>query len=150
MENVKYLSSKKTDEVIRSLGHTLYTTELYFKINHNIAQLIRERTNAPPIYLEVNFNMDDIYTFRIATDENFESIRESVINTIEEVANDGDEWRFYYHVLSNCGRDKVPMEFHNQMEKEYEIKDMNIEWWVAHFFIGLSGLIFDSEDFYDL
>ena len=145
MENVKYLSYKKTvyEEEIEEY-------ELYFKINHNIAELIRERTKAPSIFLEINLNKDDIYTFSISPENFFESIRESVVETIEKIANEGDEEWFYHHILSDCGREKFPQEFHNQMKKEYETTDMNIEWWVAHFFIGLSGLIFDSEDFYDL
>lgn len=150
MENVKYLSCKKTGEIFRLYGEESEEYELYFKINHDIAEFIRKRTKAPKIFLECDLTEDDIYTFRIAPGDDFESIRDSVVEKIEEVANEGDKWRFYYHILSDCGRDKVPTEFHYQMEKEFKITDTNIEWWVAHFFIGLSGLIFDSEDFYDL
>lgn len=156
MENVKYLYSKKSHSIFGEKPFTLSFCEditdefeLYFKINHNIAEFIREKTNLPEDIFEWKLSKDDVYTYRIAAGDGFESIMESVIKAIEEVAGDGDYERFYYHVLTKLGRYKAPMEFHSQMKEEYGIKDENIEWWVAHFFIGLSGLIFDPPDFYD-
>ena len=150
MENVKYLSCKKPDEVIRSLGHTLYTIELYFKINHNIAEFIRNNTNSSKICVEIELDKDDIYEYSIAPKDDFELIRKSVIEAIEKISNEGDDEYFHNHILTDYGKEKKTTEFYSQIENEYGLKNENIKWWVAHFFIGLSGLIFDSEDFYDL
>lgn len=156
MENVKYLYCKERHNVfgektltlsfLKSLNNEF---DLYFKINHNIAEWIREETNFPDEILESMLSKDDVYKYTIATGEDFELILGLVVKAIEEVASDGNYERFYNHVLTKLGRYKAPFEFHSQMENEYGIKDRNIEWWVAHFFIGLSGLIFDPANYYD-
>ena len=148
MENVKYLSSKKTDEVIRSLGHTLYTTELYFKINHNIAEFIRNNTNSSKICVEIELDKDDIYEYSIAPKDDFELIRKSVIEAIEKISNEGDDEYFYNHILTDYGKEKKTTEFYSQIENEYGLKDENIKWWVSRFFISLSNLLFNPIDYY--
>ena len=147
MENVKYLSSKKTDEVIRSLGHTLYTTELYFKINHNIAEFIRNNTNSSKICVEIELDKDDIYEYSIAPKDDFELIRKSVIEAIEKISNDGSAEDFCNHLLTDAGKPKCPRVFHDQMKTEYGLTDEKLEWWVAHFYIGLSEILFCPGDY---
>lgn len=139
MKNIKYLYSKETDDNI---------TELYFKIHHHIAALIRKYTNYPEDILEIYLSKDDIFVYRIVRSVKSEAVRESVVETIEKISNEGDDERFYNHILTDNGKHKIPRKVHTQMENEYGLKD-DVEWWVAHFFIGLSDVLFSPDDEYE-
>ena len=130
MENIKYLYCKETNDNI---------TELYFKIHHNIAEVIRKYTNYSEDILDIYLSKDDVFVYRIARSDKSEAVRESVIETIEKISNEGDDERFYNHILTDNGKHKNPRKFHTQMENEYGLKN-DVEWWVAHFFIGLSDV----------
>ena len=136
MKNIKYLYCKETNDNI---------TELYFKIHHNIAEVIRKYTNYSEDILEIYLSKDDVFVYRTARSDKSEAVRDSVIETIEKISNEGDDERFYNHILTDNGKLKIPRRFHTQMENEYGLKD-DVEWWVAHFFIGLSDVLF-SPDF---
>ena len=139
MKNIKYLYSKETDDNI---------TELYFKIHHHIAALIRKYTNYSENDLEIYLSKDDVDVYRIACSDKFENVRDTVVETIEKISNEGDDERFYNHILTDNGTHKIPRRFHTQMENEYGLKD-DVEWWVAHFFIGLSDVLFSPDDEYE-
>lgn len=136
MENIKYLYCKETNDNI---------TELYFKIHHNIAEVIRKYTNHSEDILEIYLSKDDVFVYRIVRSDKSEAVRESVVETIEKISNEGDDECFYNHILTDNGKLKIPRKFHTQMENEYGLND-GVEWWVAHFFIGLSDVLF-SPDF---
>lgn len=139
MKNIKYLYSKETDDNI---------TELYFKIHHHIAALIRKYTNYPEDILEIYLSKDDIFVYRIVRSVKSEAVRESVVETIEKISNEGDDECFYNHILTDNGKHKNPRKFHTQMENEYGLKN-DVEWWFAHFFIGLSDVLFSPDDEYE-
>ena len=139
MKNIKYLYSKETDDNI---------TELYFKIHRNIAAVIRKYTNYPENDLGIYLSKDDIFVYRIVRSVKSEAVRESVVETIEKISNGGDDERFYNHILTDNGKFKGPQRFHTQMENEYGLKN-DVEWWVAHFFIGLSDVLFSPDDEYE-
>lgn len=139
MKNIKYLYSKETDDNI---------TELYFKIHHHIAALIRKYTNYPEDILEIYLSKDDIFVYRIVRSVKSEAVRESVVETIEKISNEGDDECFYNHILTDNGKLKIPRRFHTQMENEYGLKD-DVEWWAAHFFIALSDVLFSPDNGYE-
>lgn len=139
MKNIKYLYCKETNDNI---------TELYFKIHHNIAEVIRKYTNYSENDLQIYLSKDDVYVYRIARSDKFENVRDTVVETIEKISNEGDDERFYNHILTDNGKHKIPRRFHTQMENEYGLKD-DVEWWVAHFFIGLSDVLFSPDDEYE-
>lgn len=138
MENIKYLYCKETNDNI---------TELYFKIHHNIAEVIRKYTNYSEDILEIYLSKDDVFVYRTARSDKSEAVRESVVETIEKISNEGDDECFYNHILIDNGKLKIPRKFHTQMENEYGLKN-DVEWWVAHFFIALSDVLFSPDDEY--
>ena len=138
MENIKYLYCKETNDNI---------TELYFKIHHNIAEVIRKYTNYSEDILEIYLSKDDVFVYRIARSDKSEAVRESLVETIEKISNEGDDECFYNHILTDNGKLKIPRKFHTQMENEYGLKN-DVEWWVAHFFIALSDVLFSLDDEY--
>ena len=139
MKNIKYLYCKETNDNI---------TELYFKIHHNIAEVIRKYTNYSENDLQIYLSKDDVFVYRTARSDKSEAVRESLVETIEKISNEGDDERFYNHILTDNGKHKIPRRFHTQMENEYGLKD-DVEWWVAHFFIALSDVLFSPDDEYE-
>ena len=139
MENIKYLYCKETNDNI---------TELYFKIHHNIAEVIRKYTNYSENDLQIYLSKDDVFVYRIVRSDKSKAVRESVVETIEKISNESDDERFYNYILTDNGKHKIPRRFHTQMENEYGLKD-DVEWWVAHFFIALSDVLFSPDDEYE-
>ena len=82
MKNIKYLYCKETNDNI---------TELYFKIHHNIAEVIRKYTNYSEDILEIYLSKDDVFVYRTARSDKSEAVRESVVETIEKISNEGDD-----------------------------------------------------------
>ena len=137
-ENIKYVCNRKSGDMI----------ELHFEIHQRISDHIRKNTNLSEEIFESNLSKDNVYTYRIHS-AGFEPIMKSVIETIEKISNEGNTECFCNHLLTDFGKYKCPRVFHDQMKNEYGLKDEKLEWWVALFFIGLSGLIFDPADIYD-
>ena len=137
-ENIKYLFNRKSGDMM----------DLHFEIHQRISDHIRKNTNLSENIFESELNKDNVYTYRIRS-AGFETIMKSVVDTIEKISNDGSAEYFCNHLLTDAGKYKCPRVFHEQMKNEYGLKDEKLEWWVAHFFIGLSGLIFDPADIYD-
>lgn len=71
----------------------------------------------------------------------------SVVEAIEKISNGGSAEYFCNHLLTDAGKQKSPRVFHCQMKNEYGLKDEKLEWWVAHFFIGLSEILFCPVDY---
>ena len=121
--------------------------EYVFKISDVIADLIREYSNYPDKKLLLELNNDNEYIYRVASLYNKEApeLNENVIETIERISNMYDGEEFWNNLLTDKGKDRRPAEMHDLIENEYGINDEKIEWWVAHFFIGLSGLMYSPE-----
>ena len=82
----------------------------------------------------------------ISSPENMDEIHKIFVETVERISNEGDEEHFYNHLISDNGCDKPPAEIHDQMRTEYGLDGSEIEWWVAHFFIRLTNILFYPED----
>lgn len=76
MKNIKYLYCKETNDNI---------TELYFKIHHNIAEVIRKYTNYSENDLQIYLSKDDVFVYRIVRSDKFEAVSDSVVETIERI-----------------------------------------------------------------
>ena len=148
MENVKHLHNvKKKDFVV-----------LYFKLCDKLGDFIRKTTRYSDVELEFYMNKNNVIRYEIARADDFEEIEDDVVNTIERIANEKDDAYFYNNVLSKNGHHISPSKMHELMRTKYGLADINeeysedgpnrndhkIEWWVAHFFISLSRLIFDE------
>ena len=150
MENVKFVRIEENDGM----------THMFFKICDNLADFLRANTSYSENELSRYLGKDNTFRYIIHAGEEFKSIQKSVVDTIEKISNERDDAYFYNHVLTNNGRHKSPPEVHNLMRTEYgladideteEREDTNIEWWTAHFFTALAGLLFDEpiEEFED-
>ena len=147
MENIKYIRSSEE----RGL------TKLYFKICDNLADFIRKNTNYRKEDLQ-KYYLDEnnlfIYSINASTDS--DSVL-AFIAIIERISNEGDDAYLYNHILTNNGCRRFPSEIHSLMHEEYGLVDINeednnpedsdLEWWTAHFFIALSGMIFDRPTY---
>ena len=89
---------------------------------------------------------DNVYTYRVCS-AGFEAIMKSVVEAIEKISNEGSAEYFCNHLLTDAGKQKCPRVFHGQMKNEYGLTDEKLEWWVAHFFIGLSEILFCPGDY---
>lgn len=138
MENVKFVRRQKVgfDRV-----------EYFFKISDNIATLIREYSTYPEDRLLSELTKENEYIYRIGTilDEELPELDDTIIETIERISNKYDEEGFWSNLLTNKGRIRTPANVHDLMISEYGVEDEDVEWWVAHFFIGLSELVFSHE-----
>lgn len=114
----------------------------------NIKYLYCKETNYPEKNLQKYLSKDDVFVYRIVRSDKSEAVRESLVETIEKISNEGDDECFYNHILTDNGKLKIPRKFHTQMENEYGLKN-DVEWWVAHFFIGLSDVLFSPDDEYE-
>ncbi len=134
---------------------------MYFRICDSVADYIRENTNYCEKELCGSLSKDNILKYRIRED-NFESIRQDLVKTIEAICNEGDDQYFIRHILSNDGEYRIPSEIHAILRDKYGLIDINesmydktidrrsvtLEWRTAHFFIRFSGLLFDIPVYY--
>lgn len=135
MGNIKYINAQKSSDIM----------ELYFRIHPTISEFIRKNSDYSVDELECSLSKDNVYIYRVACSDRFEAVMGSVVETIEKISNEGSDERFYNHILTNNGKRKSPRKFHAQKENEYSL-EADTEWWVAHFFIGLSDLLFSPDD----
>ena len=139
MENVKFVCRR----TLRRLNIQKYL----FHISDGIANLIREYSNYPKNKLLLELTKENEYIYRIGSISKKEpyELDDNVIRTIERISNKYDEEGFWNNLLTDKGRKRAPVDVHDLIEKEYGIEDEKTEWWVAHFFIGLSELLFSYE-----
>lgn len=139
MENVVFKGQRKT--VFPNAN------EYVFKISDGIADLIREYSNYPDDKLLLELNSDNEYIYRVTSlfKKKAPELNETVTETITKISNMYDEEGFWNKLLTDDGKHRCPSEVHDLMENEYGIDDEKVEWWVAHFFIGLSGLMYSPE-----
>lgn len=135
-ENIKFLYNRKFGDII----------ELRFKIHQRIADHIRKNTNLPESNFKSSLNKENVYVYRVCS-AGFEAIMKSVVETIEKMSNGGSAEYFCNHLLTDAGEHKCPRVFHDQIKNEYGLTDEKLEWWVAHFFIGLSEILFCPGDY---
>lgn len=139
MENVKFICSRITDRP--------NTVEYVFKLSEHIAYLIRGYSNYPKNILILELTEENEYLYRIESILKTEpdELEDNVIKTIERISNKYDEEGFWNNILTDKGKKRTPAIFHDLMINEYGVEDENVEWWGAHFFIGLSELVFSHE-----
>lgn len=140
MENVKFVCGRK--------GRFPRTLEYVFIISDKIAELIRKYSDYSEERLKLELSDNNEIFFRITTlsDQDPNELDEIVIETIERISNAVDTEQFWDHLLTDNGRFRAPAKFHELMRTEYGLTDDHIEWWVAHFFIHMSGILFDFDD----
>ena len=139
MENVKYVCRKPLN--------SLNITDYVFHISEGIANLIREYSNYPKNKLLLELTEENEYIYRIGSmsKNGPYELDNNVIRTIEQISNKYNEEGFWNNLLTDNGIKRTPANVHDLIEKEYGIEGEEIEWWVAHFFIGLSELVFSHE-----
>ena len=130
---------------------------LYFRICDSLADYVRRNTNYCEKKLNLYLSKDNLFCYTLSHDNNFEDIRLSLVDTIERISNEGDDARFYNYLITDDGRHKSPAKIHELMHTEYGLadineienadsKDIDLEWWTAHFFISFEQLLFDKAD----
>ncbi len=148
MENVKFVRSEEK-------GRRVF---LYFKIHDSVADYIRKHTRYDEDQLSGFLDKANIYRYLLARTEYFDELREPLIETIERISNESTDDYFCNHLITENGRDKIPSKIHALMHEKYGLADItedrdegncdqrqrDLEWWTAHFFISLDGVIFDD------
>ena len=133
--------------------------ELYFELCDRLADYIRHRTEYEDEKLVRYLNEDNLFRYTISNTEGFDSIQQPLIETIEKICNEYDDAYLHNHVITDNGNHRSPSEIHALMNTEYGLADINemdngtvdqrdidLEWWTAHFFIALGQLIYEEPD----
>ena len=133
--------------------------ELYFELCDRLADYIRHWTEYEDEKLVRYLNEDNLFRYTISNTEGFDSIQQPLIETIEKICNEYDDAYLHNHVISDNGNHRSPREIHALMRTEYGLADINemdngtvdqrdidLEWWTAHFFIALGQLIYEEPD----
>ena len=134
---------------------------LFFKICDRLAEFIRHWTEYEDEDLVRYLDDDNLFRYTISNTEDFDSIQQSLVETIESICNEYDDAYLHNHVITDNGNRRSPSEIHALMYAEYDLadinemdngetnrKDIDLEWWTAHFFIALGQLIYEADDFY--
>ncbi len=132
---------------------------LYFKICERLADFVRKNINYCEKALDLYLDRENLLCYTISRTDNFEEIQQALVETIERISNEGDDSRFYNHLVTDKGHHRSPSEIHDLMHTEYGLADINeelndntdrneidLEWWTAHFFISFVQLLFDEPD----
>jgi len=138
MENVRFICMRNIN------GRS---NEYVFKIADGIADCIREYSKYSEEGLRGQLTDDNEYLFRIGSlwGEKPPELSDIVIETIERISNNYSEAEFWNNILTDNGKRRYISEVHDLMKTEYGLDDEDVEWWVGHFFNGLSSLIFSYE-----
>ena len=133
--------------------------ELYFELCDSLADYIRHWTEYEDEKLVRYLNEDNLFRYTISNTEGFDSIQQPLIETIEKICNEYDDAYLHNHVITDNGNHRSPSEIHALMHTEYGLADINemdngtvdqrdidLEWWTAHFFIALGQLIYEEPD----
>ncbi len=133
--------------------------ELYFELCDRLADYIRHWTEYEDEDLVRYLNEDNLFRYTISNTEGFDSIQQPLIETIEKICNEYDDAYLHNHVITDNGNHRSPSEIHALMNTEYGLADINemdngtvdqrdidLEWWTAHFFIALGQLIYEEPD----
>ena len=76
---------------------------LYFKICDRLADFVRKNTNYREKALNLYLDRENLFCYTISFTDNFEDIKQAIIETIERISNEGDEGRFYNHLVTDEG-----------------------------------------------
>ncbi len=133
--------------------------ELYFELCDRFADYIRHWTEYEDEDLARYLNEDNLFRYTISNFEDFDSIQQHLIETIEGICNEYDDAYVNNHIVTDNGHPRSPGEMHEFMHTEYGLADINemdngivdqrdidLEWWTAHFFITLERLIYEDPD----
>ena len=145
MENVKFLRIEEKNGLYK----------LYFKIHDRLAEYIRENTKFEVRRLHQYLTEDNLFCYTISPSNNFEELQQTLINTIEKISNEKDDVYLFNHIITDNGFHKPPSKIHDLMRTEYGLadinededenindKDIDLEWWTAHFFISFGNILF--------
>ena len=132
---------------------------LYFKICDRLADFVRKNTNYCENALSLHLDNENQFCYTISRTDTFEEIRQSLVETIERISNESDDAYFYNHLVTDEGHHRSPSEIHTLMRTKYGLadineqqdenvdgKDIDLEWWTAHFFISFERLLFDEAE----
>ena len=165
MKNVIIVSYAKRPDMYYSIfGNTsekMIRFEYRIELADKIANFIRKNTNVCREFLinpdsdRYYLDDDNIVKYSYLSGIEFsDDINKSFIHTVERISNQGDEEFFINHILTDNGKHKCPSDIHKQMHDEYGMFDLSeddfeecfeaeLEWNVAHFFIHLTGILYD-------
>ena len=150
MENVKFVRSEENGDEMN----------LYFKICDPLADFVRKNTCYTEKGLGLYLDRDNQFCYIISRTDDLEEVQKELIETIEKISNEKDDAYFYNHLITDNGFPRSPSKIHALMRTEYGMadideaeddekpdnKDLDIEWWTAHFFIAFGNLLFDEAD----
>ena len=153
MENVKFEKCEANENG---------TVTMHFKIGDQLANKIRKASRRQHTLLEIDLSKDNLFEYTIVPDDGFEDLLEPLIKIIEKISNECDEDYFCRHLLSDNGKVRPPAEIHELMRREYGLvdidstddeddsvkRDIDLEWWTAHFFIRFTNLLIKERDIF--
>lgn len=133
--------------------------KLYFKLCDRLADYIRHWTEYEDDDLVRYLDDDNLFRYTISNTEDFDSFQQPLVETIESICNEYDDAYMHNHIITDNGNHRSPSEIHALMHTEYGLADINemdngtvdqrdidLEWWTAHFFIALKQLIYEEPD----
>lgn len=133
--------------------------ELYFELCDRLADYIRHWTEYEDEKLARYLSEDNLFRYTISNTEDFDSIQQPLIESIEKICNEFDDEYLLNHIVTDSGNHRSPSEMHALMHDRYGLADINemdngtvdqrdidLEWWTAHFFIALWQLIYEEPD----
>lgn len=150
MDNIKFVRYERNNDRL----------DLYFQICDRLAYNIRKHTQYDEEQLRCYLGTDNLFKYTINCAEDDEDIVQPLIEGIEKISNAGDDEHLYNHVLTDEGYPRGPRAIHELMYNEYgyvdiedsdgndveQQREVDLEWWTAHFFIHLRNIMFMPTD----
>ena len=130
-------------------GKRVFQIDMRFRLSSELADLIRDHSRRSPEDLDSRLRRDprgkNSFEYGVVTADPRLVIKS--VERIEDIGNQKDAKYILEHLLTDRGRSVSPAEIHRIITEGFGITSE--EWFVAHFFIGLSKLIWaigDQED----
>ena len=148
MKNVEFVRNQKRCGKV----------EYYFRLHENLGDYIRKNTSYKPDELAQYLNDHNLFRYVMEPADDIENLHDSFVETLESICNAGDDKFFIYHLLTIDGKPRSNKGIHHLLHDEYGLADINnteteektdslsldLEWWIAHFFIALRCLAFEE------
>ena len=127
----------------------VFQTDMRFKLSSELADLIREYSRRSPEDLDRSLrrNPPGKNTFEYGVVCPDPDLIIEVVDHVEDICDLNDAKYILDHLLTTNGKPSLPAEVHRIITEEFGITAG--AWYVAHFFISLSKLIWtvgDQED----
>ncbi len=133
--------------------------DLYFKLCDRLADYTRYWTDHDDEDLIYYLDEENLFRYTISKSDDFDSILQSLIETIEKISNEYDDAYLNNHILTDNGHPRSHEEIHALMHSQYGLVDINkvenenidnrdvdLEWWTANFFSALVHIIYEEPD----